>query len=1129
MLSVILTWLYSQILVARKAAVARGESLETVLLRSIAVAKTAKQQVAFMAALQVQALESWGTECGRSFDLLHGAPSERQESTKALQWLVENRHELAEMPVVAVNAVFEAAVEAGHVLSLNREMELAHAMCPIQFTHEAFADSLMVSKSDLGNKVLEACGLECLLRVSETRSIFASKAEWPEEFVFMGGAEAPFTKALKGIKYAKASVSPMSMIAEMAVEKDDVLVAPELADVLESVIDGQGLIALSVVMTALRRARNLEGGFARKSWHRLKAEDMVGRVFIGRLFIPELGLAKGGFLVVEDDALCLEGRQYALVTSEIKTEVMIQGECAILCSASKLKKPKVATFDLQNTVMSLNIRCPEATAFIRQMVADQKAARESGVALWMEKIQEDADFRVDICRMADDMDSLAEGGLKEVAIAKVLMSKGIKVESVPSLFASLMSQAGDGNFDADRFRIQGFGFDDQGKKIVYRQSNYVQAAYGHTILELEKTMGRSAISDETRAFYEAQCALAVDEIMVSPEVYDRVIAQHGTGLVYLTRRPMTLTGGVKARLVRGPECMNKLNGLMICSPDARIGEYLLEPSDGADFDDSFEVNFGILGRLMSEWHDEKHAFLAGSMSGKEVQSNLKRLAGSEEFFGLRLPIHLMDWRGLEDDVVSAYQKRVRAAHKGAGRNHKRFSMQSVIDMLGDLKAQPAKVDPVELWQKPTVLEDMSAWMGSAANAQMFATFVLQGFVFPENHPYRAKAEEVATNMVSIMLSDIIDAVNQGAKVEEACDNMLALQAGMLMLAEYAMRAKHIELDLPDPARKRAIWTFANLLKDVTYNVKQDGERVYEFVNGRQLEVTKTFTPNNLKWRSDGWEMQNCLEEYISWFADFVEARLLEGRKTGQLAKLGRAAAAALAADGGCGKARSAANKAIVEAQKERARRSRTVAKHGLTKDSIMTAWANKPMAEAMSGVLDNKDLARQVMLQRMSSWERFDAKGLKVNIDASTLGVRLENAGDRTAMYGDVDGKDGLWRYMLSFLMEENDAGKPTSVTVYPVDRDIWSDGPKVMEAAKTAETGKDLLAQFRLVNKDNAQATATNIAMHRMRISKSNGSQEAYQKALVYLEGLKVVAGSQRYSYNEKVGCWQLTLDLVH
>ena len=195
----------------------------------------------------------------------------------------------------------------------------------------------------------------------------------------------------------------------------------------------------------------------------------------------------------------------------------------------------------------------------------------------------------------------------------------------------------------------------------------------------------------------------------------------------------------------------------------------------------------------------------------------------------------------------------------------------------------------------------------------------------------------------------------------------------------------------------------------------------------------------------------------------------------------------------------------------------------------MTAWANKPMAEAMSGVLDNKDLARQVMLQRMSSWERFDAKGLKVNIDASTLGVRLENAGDRTAMYGDVDGKDGLWRYMLSFLMEEDDAGKPTSVTVYPMDRDIWSDGPKVMEAAKAAETGKDLLAQFRLVNKDNAQATATNIAMHRMRISKSNGSQEAYQKALVYLEGLKVVAGSQRYSYNEKVGCWQLTLDLVH
>lgn len=1128
--------------VARAVAIDEVNDLETVLIRWLCTAHKVgdeAQERKLQQVLLSQAFVSNGAECERSAQLLLGAQPEEKEETPALQWLADNICSLTEMQQPELNAVFETAVDYGHVMTLNREMELQHAMCPLQFSHEEFADSLMTSRSEYGNQLLKTRGFKCLLRVSETRSIFIECAEdedpsWPEELLFMEGEKAAYHKALKGVKYAKALTSPMSLIGEVRVEAEDLCIATEYG-VLESSIDGQVVIPLSLFLAALERARKMEGGYARSSWHKLKPEEMIGRVFIGRLFIPEVGLVKGGFLIIRDAEVEFEKKSFGVIASEVKKDVIVNDRVALLCSASKLKKPKTATFDLQNTLMSMDIRSPEGTAFIESLVADQKAAREEGVDFLINKIEEDAEVTINVAELGEDLEQLKENGMKDAAVAKVLKAKGYDPRAIAGLLARLLSMAGDKYFDADRFRIQGDGNNEDGNKIVFRESNYIQAAYGATILKLEETFGRSKASPALREFYEAQCALKVDEILVPPSVYDRVLAQHGTDEVHITRRPMTLTGGVLVKFVRGPEIMDTMNGLMICSPDSGIAKYLLEPSDGADFDDSFECNYGVLGQLMKAWHTMKHKFLLGSLTGKQAQSNLKKIAGSEEFFGLKMPIHLMGWRGLDKDLVTQYKKRVREAHYSVGA-HKRYSMQSIFDMLGKMKGQPALVDAVKLWQAPTVLEDMSAWMGSAANAQMFATFVLQGMVFPESHPYRAKAEAVAKNMVSIMLSDIIDAVNQGAKVKEACDNMLALQAGMLMLAEYAMRTKHIELNLPSPARKRAMWTFGNLLKDRTFQCRDfdTGEKRWEYVNGRRLSVTGKKSRNSIKWQEDGWAMQNCIEEYISWYAGFVKAQMHEGRETGHQAELGRLAAEALEASSIPGNVRSATNKLIIDAQKERGRRSAIVAKHGLSDDRIMAGWIAEPMENVMKKhVLVNKSVAEAIMLMRMSTWQKFDARELKVNIDGSTLGVSLENAGDLTAMYGDVNDMDGLWRYMLRFVMGSTRSAV-TSVTVYPTDRQLWREKKAVETALMACPTGEELFGKergdglFWLVNKDNSEATSTNAAMHRLRVSKAEGAQEAYQKAMARLRSLKVVQGSERYSYNEKVGCWQLTLDLV-
>ena len=1116
--------LASQASKARDLAQEQNEDIEVVLVRKLAQAMIkhgkqeegkdkdalAKQIETLMDLIHYVSIETWGRDCLDASNLLLGKGASEKASEEAhIQWLIQ-----ADVSDFLVSYHWDSPMlvalrELGHLITFEDEMKLAHAGSPLQLFDKEMAEFTVTAKSDIGSTWLQKLGYSCYFRVSKSRSLWSSDRQYLKGVEFMGSQLQPMSKALKGHKYAKSLLGPMDIVSWVDIRKNDVIIAPEYEVIEEAFMDGQVLVAASVVEEAVRSSQT--EGHARKSW--LKPVDrLLWSVFICRFYIPELGLVKGGAVIVPDSFLNFGGRQYKVIASEVKTEVVVEAELAIFGAASKCKRPKAAATDLQNFLMSLDINSGEVLEGLSRLIQAQKAEKEKGVDSWLEQIQEDAEAEVSF----DDLSHVADVGLKEVAIAKVLQASGVQVNSIPALFGALMSQAGDGNFDSERLRLQG----KLESGVVWRETHYLTAHPGRVLLGLEILLGRLRVTEEQREWLESWEGMKVQEIQVSNSKFFKALDEHGTSRVYVTRRPMTLSGGAPMELVSAaghPEF-----GAAFVAPIAGMPEHLLVPSDGADFDDAFELNFGEFGALMTQWGDQKSSLFQDKMDGEEVVNFLLEVAGKRSFFGLSISDHIKDWSLLSSSEVRKMEAKIWNSHKKKGRAHKPFGLQALHAIKEELSHQ-GDVDPVDLWSKATVLEEIASWTGSAANAQMFATFILQGYVFGEQHPFRQEAVLVAKGMVSIMLSDVIDATQQGVKIEEACNNMQALQVGMLMLSEYALLGKQ-KLKLPEPAKSRAMWTFKNLLSDVTYPIKENGEFVYKVVGGRKIKATNTFNPGNLKYDEDCWPMYNLVTEYVAWFKEWVEGQLQEGAGTRQMQRLGEQAAHELIVTGENSRDRSLLNDGITKAQLLRASRSQLVSINGLSDDSVMIAWANAPMDDAMGECLDKGLLTREVMLLRMSTWQRYNIGNIEVSIDPSTLGIRLKNAGERTAMYGDVKEMEGLWRYFIKFIRDLGD--RPViehEMTVYPLDRKTWADSDKNTELLEGCKTFGEVLEHFGPVSIDNPNATPFNANLTKMKRSKNANSKAAIERLLETYSDAQVT----RYKvlYNEDMDCWEATV----
>lgn len=942
--------------------------------------------------------------------------------------------------------LLEYAQSKGLILTLAEEMAIMQATSPL---NEHGQDHI-VAVSEKAAQVLEELGHTVMFRAGDTRIIFG---QWPKEFVFFGGKQVPTSKALKGKKYAKALVAPANAYTEVNVTAADCLDQREFVE--EAAIDGQVLLAESVFKAMLRDPRT-RPSFKRK----LGKGPHVGRVFVGRLFVPGLGLIKGGFVVVPDSWLYSQKleRQFAVAYSEVKTEVTWTGEKALLLSMSNVKKTKIATTDLQNFLMSIPLQDARSEALIRRVIDAQKHRRTNMVQSWMDKIRQDKGVETE--------DATAQG-LKELAIAEVFAQTDIPVEAVPSLYAGLMSLAGDGHFDPERFRLHGELMDGNQPK-AWRYTAYLQPHPGRFVLAFEQAHGKLNISQDERDLLESWSELAPGEIL-SPKLYEATEAWDDED-VYVTRRPMTLTSGVEAEIV-GFDTKWDIHWVR---PTPDVKNWLLDLTEGADFDDAFEVNLGPAGALMSLWHERK---------AKLVQ--LEQLHTVKERVMLFLdPTGLRVYHGEDDDVVDSW---VNDAAKASYQAMKvQFELGSGV---GDHK----------LWTQKTLLDDISAWTGSAANAQMWASFILQGF-----GPQDELTRELAKLSTSLMLSDVIDATNQANNVWEAAETMRLLIAMTVTMRNQIDEDGDVE-NIPVPMASRAMWAMKDRMFSTHVGDTQWVKVGHMNLPAKEKTVTPRFTGE--------WPMFDQIMGYIAWFEARIKEDLSRGQATGHMSRMAGMATQDLISD------KQLANvlHSLGRAQRASIERSKLLMRTGADSESLQR-WAKAPIDEMMIHILKDEQLAYKVMLAKVTHWAKFDAQELKVSIDPKTQGVKLAGAGDRTALYGDIQGHNGLWRYFASWVKDKYLSGKKEADTVCLYRR---GDTEELL-ATIAGDTLADLVSMgFKPVNGDDDNAGNINRVRTSLSRKDKAGSMAWYNQQLER----KVVSITPLHS--ARFDTWQLSVTL--
>jgi hypothetical protein len=878
---------------------------------------------------------------------------------------------------VAWSELLALAKQEELVVSLEDEMTGMHALCPMSFLTNT--QDILVARTEQAAEVLRRNGYKSLIHLGESRQIFGDQSHWDKVVILDNSGEVARPKVEKTKKYVKGLFAPMASIVEVNVKPNDVLVVPDLTTIEEEAIDGQVLIAHSLFV------RLLKSEAARKSFVKKaggKTEKHMLRTFIGRLHVPGLGLVKGGFVVVPNEWLNFGGVQYAVAASEVKHQVKIEHKRSILCSASNLKKLKGASTDLQNFLMSLDIASEGFEVLVDEITSHHQARHQDSVDKWL----------IELEAHALSEEESTEEVMAEVLVAKAMVEAGYDVRSFPRVYVALMNLAGDSEFDPERFRISG-----ETSEGVWRESSYLQVHPGRTVLELEVTMGKLRISEEDRGFLESYKDLKVGQIMTCTSQFEK-----GKDGVFVTRRPMTLTGGVPMETVEC-EYLNRFSAVGLLAPVSEITQ-VMGSLDGADYDDSFELNYGLYNDEARKFWTKKHAqFFNGVTDADKLWDAMMETVGDRELCGASVqdwmtyanepnPDLRVAWCGMLAEECPLGFLAANISNKG------NIPYWREIMTFANGEGSGIMLDPKVAYQSVSTLDSISSWTGTAANAQMFATFVLQDLVFPGNE----FAQKVAKIMTSAMLSDVIDAVQQGNSVQEAGRVMLILLVGMLVFADILikMQEKGEEISMPQVAFARSTWHMKNLLKTRTEK-KMDGE--WKLVGHRWLPEMEELGPH-IKWKKSEWRAYTTIESHISWYVDHVKSDIMTGLYSGETAEL--AAAARTSLGGSIPANVRSIMKFVADAQKISGQRSRILREFGVADDENLKEWANRPYQNAHAAI--PADMCSDFGRASVSTLAKVDPSKVELGLTENSK-FYITGAGSNAAITGEVGVELANW------------------------------------------------------------------------------------------------------------------------
>lgn len=949
------------------------------------------------------------------------------------------------------------ATQEGVIVDTITEMRNSKTSSPFEYILGC-ADAVMTARHPVAAMLLEPMGYDVLLYLdhsrlicvdSETRQELVSKVE------LMGSGIAPEAKVNKGLKYAKVLFGPMSLCGVVDIKPEQILVVPEATDVPEGAIDGQVLVTWALIDKAIA------GGYISQKMARKMAKldrNKAQSMFIGRL-LEATGMEKGGFVIVPTHWLSFldeSGRrtQYHIMSSERKTEVKVDigNNKAILCAASNLKLRKTASTDLQNFLMSLEIRNPELREQLFAVVEAAKDEREDLIQSCLDRLEEELGDVNDIALTGEITEDNSK--LNVVLVAKAFKQAGIDIEAVPALFVDLLNRAGDGSFDPDRFRLPG-EIMVEGERKVWRESWYLQAHFGRTLLAVEAMLGQKGNwSCEERRFFQSWECIGTDQIMVPAEVAAQVDKE-----VYVTRRPMTYDGGAPMDII-GQDL--GFCDIPLVAPCLEMQQYLMEANDGADQDDSFEINYGAIGQAMIDWHHRKSDIRNKALSGYKFDESLKPFK-SYKLKGYSIKTLLYP----DKDEM----KKLRKVLKGYST---RFRDEALV-IAKELKANP-QVNCLEHWQSMPVTARLGGWVGSAANAQMFATFILQGFL-DRNHIHYDLIKHLAAKCVSEMLSNIVDAQTQGKNVPEAAEAIRGIFDATNLIAflflDDAIIRKLNQVFMPEPMKSRAMWAMGRLVKGGTHRATVN-------VAGEEFQVRQA-GKGLLSVNTKCWPAYEAFDHYTDWLKDKVQGLLAAGKESGAIARLSSMADADFQQELDA-KQRQFLGEAFKHVNKAKAKQAeRYASMYAISNksDSVKT-WANEPVRQAMIESLGRVPEAghRGFMLLAVKAMATTVMTNEQViKWDASKRSIVCSGVGAKTAWHGEVlhGGKKvaGLYTHLIKWLLERKEWQAPETVTLrtYVVDKTYryWSDeNAQLIEEYCASELGSslpDVVGKDKLLN----------------------------------------------------------------
>ena len=646
-------------------------------------------------------------------------------------------------------------------------------------------------------------------------------------------------------------------------DKTSVMVMPEE---LGKVYDGAIHACESVVKAALA-SRNQE----------LADKPLVGSTFIGRLWTSDYHW-KGGIVVLPDEAFP-DGVNFIVYGVKHDIQPRIRG-CIFALNSGRLGRAnKVACTDLQTLLNNVSLTDPAVLDILGQAISCMQAKHADIKAMAEERLGQPAEppevsdivgyrgqtlwnYWFETVRLENHQRLALMGRLgrteRAAKVCQDITAMGFPMFSFPKLAAAYLSRCLDGRLDPDRTRIS-CSLMKEGEERNFAEWTYPHAHPGRVLLWAWKKAGYVCPDEELDTWVRAGSKLRQNGLYTGRNQAKELIGRWGKD-IYLSRSPSTFSGGSMLEM-RAIDCPKGLGGVWWVAPQAKAVTLVFAYNDGADEDDGFIRWMGPIVAHMRSWYKTHKCDLDVRMIDEEERRIMVESAKLEQAEHW-LTESKRPWRSWLTDSESA--------KLGLKKNHwiKAFEkVQQILDLKVSMATRPMDPNPYMAYDIVFAdLQQMAGLTGQAANMQMLAAAQIQGLVDFGMPPH--VQHQVSRVVTSQMLSDIIDAENQGKRLDHAA------KAFDVLLSAYGYIAWYVTLNKPAVVKlpKRMVRRAPGLP-----NPLSDRQGLWHAVKVEPID----------------WALNTMIDRHVEWICKDTASEIKDALSLGLIRTLGQMAATRL--------------------------------------------------------------------------------------------------------------------------------------------------------------------------------------------------------------------------------------------